>query len=55
MAKAIEKKVETLYKKYLILTDENKKKILDMSRILVRTQNKIVPSVKDKESDKGKK
>jgi hypothetical protein len=53
MAKVGEKKVAALYEKYLILTEENKKKILDMSRFLVLTQDTVVPSIRDKEPGKS--
>jgi hypothetical protein len=53
MAKAEEKKVAALYEKYLILNEENKKKILDMSRLLVLTQNNIAPAIRNKETDKN--
>jgi hypothetical protein len=55
MATVQKKKVETLFEKYLMLNEENKKKILDMSRILVHTQNTVIQPIREDGPDKEKK
>ena len=43
--KVAENMPETLTKDFSVLTEENKKKVIDMIKFLVLTQNTIVPEM----------
>ncbi|GHV39429.1 hypothetical protein AGMMS49546_11450 [Spirochaetia bacterium] len=43
--------IETLQKDFSALTEENKKNIIEMTKFLVITQNKVLPSMLEQEDE----
>jgi hypothetical protein len=43
-----EKEIKSMNKEFSYLSEENKKRVLDMTKFLVLTQNSIVPAILQK-------